>query len=86
MAMNGLEKGSAIPEYVFLGTETLWPGSPCECGLGGSLERLAYGWHRWGALLGWESHLAHCLAELVGQEAGLGWSCGKLLLGVRPIL
>lgn len=51
-------RGSAIPEYVSLGMETLCPESPCECGWGGFLERVAYGWNRWGPLLGWYSHLA----------------------------
>lgn len=60
--------------------EAPWPGSPGECGSGGFLERLAYGW------VGGNLTLPAAWLELVGQEAGLGLSCGKLLLGVRPIL
>lgn len=65
-------RGSAIPEYVSLGMETLWPESLCESGLGGFLERVAYGWTRWGALLGWDSHLARCLTG-TGGPGGWAW-------------
>lgn len=56
--------------YVSLGMETLWPGSPCECGLGGFLER--YGWNGEGGLLEWEFHLARCLAG-TGGPGGWAW-------------